>query len=429
VIDIKFIKKHSAVFLALFGVGIVALILSTPIFLKLVEFLGRRIPQTDLKTDYIKGFLWAIFLGATILAWPVRSGDKKALLLIWAVKCAVMLGIMLFYEYHYQIDSFGIFSGARHDISEWKRMELMDSLTVVFITWSHQRLFLDSFHAVKVSFGMIGLIGVYVFYRAAVAFLRQEKIWLLYFLAFFPSILFWSSTLGKEPLMFLAVAVYCYGIIKWCRSDSAHYLVIMVLGIAFAAFIRIWLGIILTMPFLVFSFMRLKNITIKIISIFLVILVLIFCSRAFMRHYNLKSLKALPHYATQKCHDFSRGGSVKDLNRVKFRSLRDMVCFVPRGMSTALFRPIPGEVNNIFGILAGLEDAFLIILFALALKRTRWRESADPLLIWAISLIVIWAAIYGFIGFNLGTIQRYRAQIMAVFLSLLLYQARRREIL
>lgn len=387
-----------------------------------MAFLGERIPQADIKADYLTGLFWAVFLGAAIFAWPVRREDKKALLWIWLAKCVLMLGLMLFYEHHYQIDSFGLFSGARFGPGQWKKMELMGSLPVVFITWLHQNIFLNSFHAVKVSFGMIGLAGIYIFYRAAIAFLREEKILLLYIFAFFPSLFFWSSILGKEPLMLLAVAIYCYGIIKWYRSDSARYLIIMVLGLGLAAFVRVWLGIILAIPFLVFSFMRLKNMTIKIISVFLVILALIFFTRVCMLHFNIRSLKALPHYATQKCHDFSRGGSVKDINRVKFRSVWDMIRFVPKGMFTALFRPLPGEVNNIFGIIAGLEDALLIILFALALKRTRWRKLIDPFFIWAISLVVIWAAAYGFIGFNLGTIYRYRVQILPIFLGLILYQ-------
>ncbi len=89
-----------------------------------------------------------------------------------------------------------------------------------------------------------------------------------------------------------------------------------------------------------------------------------------------------------------------------------------------MFRPLPGEVNNVFGFLAGLEDSFLLILFALAMKRLRWRELLDPIIIWAILLIVTWAAAYGFIGFNLGTVCRYRMQILPVFLGILLYLGR-----
>lgn len=429
-IDIKagWSMKKTAVLFAVFAAAAILLVLAIPAVLDLAVFLGKRIPQTDLKADYIKGLLWAIFLGATIFAWPIRSEDKKALLLIWAVKCVVMLGIMLFYEYHYQIDPFGLFSGARYGMAGWKKMDMMGSFAVLLITWLHQHLFLDSFRAVTVSCGMIGLVGVYVFYRAAAAFLRQEKPGLLYFFALFPSILFWSSTFGKEPLMLLTIAVYCYGIINWYRSNSVRYLVIMVLGIAFSAFIRVWLGIILVVPLLVFPFVRLKSMIAKITSVVLVILAVIFFTGSFMKHYNISSLKELPYYATQKCQDFSRGGSGKDLTRIEFKSMWDMICFVPRGMYTALFRPLPGEVNNIFGILAGLEDAFLIILFALAIKRARWRELTDPLFIWAILLIMIWAAAYGFVGFNLGTVYRYRIQILPIFLGLLLYQMRSRKI-
>ena len=145
--------------------------------------------------------------------------------------------------------------------------------------------------------------------------------------------------------------------------------------------------------------------------------------------------------ANQKFNNFSQGGSGidrelptvasdkdlpdKDLpdvtNQIKFNSLRDVILFIPKGMFTVLFRPLPGEVYNVFGFLAGLEDVFLLLLFVLAVKRMRWRELTDPLSIWAILVILTWATAYGFVGFNLGTVCRYRLQILPIFLGLLMY--------
>ena len=78
---------------------------------------------------------------------------------------------------------------------------LWPNVPVPFIVWLHRLVHMDSFHAAKVTFGMIGFLAIYLFYRAIVIFLRQEKIKILYIIAFFPSILFWSSTLSKEPLV------------------------------------------------------------------------------------------------------------------------------------------------------------------------------------------------------------------------------------
>lgn len=462
-IKTEFIEKHKLILFALLAIGIIGFILAMPAFLKLVEFLGQRIPQKDIRVDYIKGLVWAVFLGSTIFFWPIRSHDKKALLWAWSVKCFIMLGFMLFYEYHYQLDSFNYFSGARHDMSEWKALEIAGkSFPIVFITWLHQNSFLNSFHATKVSFGMIGLVGVYIFYRSVVAFLQQEKLWLLYFFALFPSILFWSSILGKEPLILLFIAIYCYGVIKLVRTGSFVYIFCALLGIFLVSFFRSWMGPILILPMFISTLtVTMKNRKIKIAAIIVLFLASLFFISQPLVHFNIKSSEDLTTQANVKYDNFARGGSSirvdkiesiampskeksvrvdkiesiampnkeksEDTDRIKFNSLRQMILYIPQGIFTVLFRPLPGEVYNVFGFLAGIEDSFLLILFALAMKRLRWRELLDSINIWAILLILIWACVYAFVGFNLGTVCRYRLQILPVFLGLLMYLARSRD--
>ncbi len=436
------LEKRKWILFSLLSVATVILILFLPKYLSLVELLGKRIPQENIRLDYIKGFLWAIFLGSTILIWPVRSQDKKALMWIWAVKCFVMLGLMLFYEYHYQTDAFAYFSASKYDISQWKTMMFSagSNFPVSTLIWLQNIFFLNSFHAAKVSFGMIGLVAIYIFYRGVVVFLRQEKLALLYIFAFFPSILFWSSILGKEPLALFCIAVYCYGVIKWIRIWSLSSAIIMLSGVVIAASLRPWLGLILGLPVFIIT---IQNVTLKkfrtqIVVLLILIPIVVFFTSRVMMGFDLKSSKDLVSVANQKFNGFARGGSVtgekgvkeKGVKEegvkeegVKYKDSSDMILFVPRGMFTALFRPLPGEVNNVFGFLPGLEGAFLLILFGLALKRMRWRELLDPVCIWAILLIVIWAAAYAFISFNLGTVCRYRLQILPIFLGLLIYLA------
>jgi hypothetical protein len=511
-----FITRYKLLFYILLVIAIIGFILVMPSFFKLVEFLGQRIPQKDIRLDYIKGFLWAVFLGLTILICPIRSPDKKALLWIWVIKCFVMLGLMLYFEYHYQIDSFNYFLAARVDISRWNSASWGPNFSPTFITWLQRHFFLDSYHAVKVSFGMIGLAGVYIFYRSVVAFLKKEKVWLLYFFALFPSILFWSSILGKDPLVFLLIAIYCYGAIKWFRRGSLSYLFCALLGVLLISFFKSWMGPILVLPLLISTLVySLKNRKIKIAAIILLSIATVYFIGKFTGHFRLRSSKDLIAEANVKSYNFAKGGSSteakgtetkpliklaeKDLiaeanvksynfakggssteakgtetkpliklaeiervvrfgkkeavkapeiqsiakpvkkerevdtsrgedeNMLRFNNLREIVLILPRGIFTVLFRPLPGEVNNIFGFFAGIEGTFLFIFFVLAMKRLRWQELLDPIMIWAILLIVFWAFLYAFVGFNLGTVCRYRLQILPVFLGLLLYQARDRS--
>jgi len=443
----------------LLAIGITGFILSLPAFLRLVEILGSRIPQKDIRIDYIRGFAWAFFLGMMIFIWPVRADNKKALLLIWLVKSFVMLGPMLLYEYYYSIDSFTVFSNRCTFSWELMTSEKWPNLPACYITWLHDLIHLESFHAAKVTFGMIGLIAVYIFYRAAVIFLRQEKIKVLYIIAFFPSILFWSSTLGKEPLVFFGIAVYCYGVIKWIRTGLFRDAVIAISGVIIAANIRTWLGTILIPPFFIIVLTKSAgNLRSKIPVLTMLILTFVFFNNSCTTSWGVRRIDDLPQLANRQFNNFAKGSSVAEKQaapaahkeadispkegsaicrppspipnnanaagrgKSKFNNLKDMLLSVPRGMFTVLFRPLPGDVNNVFGLLAGLEDSLLLILFSLALKRIQWRKVKDQVCIWAILLILVWAVAYSFVGYNLGTICRYKIQILPIFLGLLLYQ-------
>ncbi len=441
----KLSRRNKFFLLALLGIVITGIIMVVPDFLKLVVILGKRIPQVDIRLDYIKGVLWAIFLGLTIIFWPIQAQDKKILLLIWVIKCFVMLVLMLFYEYHYPLDCFGYFDAGLKNIGEWKVSGIIQSnAIVVFITWMHQHSFVNSYHAAKVSFGMIGLIGVYIFYRSAVNFSKQENQSFLYILGLFPSILFWSSILGKEPLVLFCISIYCYGFIKKSRTGSLFYIFIMLIGLMLAILMRPWLGFILGAPALIMELPRinLKNIKAKVVLlIILAILTLVPTETALVR-FGLKAPSDYLHVINEKFSGFSIGGSAIDKTLsdplpketvipayssasekeyIRYKSLKDVVIFIPRGVFTALFRPLPGEVRNAFGFIAGLEGAFMLILFILAIIRMRWRRLLDPVCIWAILFIFIWAVSYSFVSFNLGTVCRYRLQILPIFLGLLLY--------
>ncbi|MGH2454261.1 MAG: hypothetical protein ACRDF5_10970, partial [bacterium] len=51
--------------------------------------------------DYTTAIAWAGVLAASLLLWPVRSSDRRALLVLWAAKILVTLVLMLFYESRY----------------------------------------------------------------------------------------------------------------------------------------------------------------------------------------------------------------------------------------------------------------------------------------------------------------------------------------
>jgi len=402
--------------------------LSLDTVLALVERAARFLPPHEIQTDYILGVVWATTLGASILIWPVPLPDRLTLLGAWAAKCVVTLVFMLFYEWNYSVlDAYGYFAAALEPTADWDSVRFGNGTwNINALSWLHEQLLPGSYHAMKVSYAMCGLIAVYVFYRGAAAAMGREDLRLLWTLALFPSILFWSSILGKDPVMLLGIALYAYGVVCWKRRQSAAYLMWTALGALLAVFIRFWLAPILAAPLIVLALVGVRGIVRRIAWCAGGTLLFVAALRGFWDRFAIATLGDLLSTANMWSQAWAEGGSAQTL-REEFTGIGSMIRFVPKGMFAALFRPLPGEVMNPFGILAGLENLFLLSLLLLAAIRARWADLKDPVVLWAILLVLTWAAIYGFVSYqNLGTAVRFRLQVLPVLLLLLLHLSRRR---
>jgi hypothetical protein len=420
--------KSKAKILIAIIVGVLCLSVLGSIFLDMVVISGNHqapYPGGSLVTDYVFGVLWAMILGTSILFWPVSSKDRKALLRIWLIKVFITLVVMLAYEYQYFLDPDGYYGGAQSPDFIFEGFTFGNGTVATRqLVWLHLQIFPDSFHAAKVGFSMIGLLGVYLFYRAAVIFLRREHVRILYVLALFPGILFWSSILGKDLVTLLGISLYTYGIIAFHRHGKARHFIMIFGGILIATFIRSWLVPMMVLPLLVFVITRRGNRTWRAGFAIACMFVFFFAITMTGDLWNITSTAGLYDFRSHAAGAFAGGGSTQEAHEIA--GLNDILRLLPFGIFTALFRPLPFEVPNIFGFLQSLENVVLLFLMALAVKRTQLKELNDPIILWAISLILIWAALYGLVVSNLGALVRYKLQIYPIFLGLLLYLGRHR---
>jgi len=400
---------------------------SVPAFLLRVRAMGFRIPQPDIEWDYLIGVVWAIVLGLSILLWPVPARDRRALLVIWALKSIVVLGFMLVYEWFYGLDAFSYFGESLHPYlpvegTGWGR----GTENTYALAWWHGRVLPGSYHAMKTSFSMTGLVSVYLVYRGAVRFLGRDDLRLLYLLALYPSILFWSSTLGKDPIQLLGVALYAYGVMSWRVTGRSRYAIPVALGILVSAWIRIWSGVILVVPLALFVLIGLKGVFSRVIFFAATVATLLWAGDMLSARFQLDTVEDLYTRADLLTQGW-QGGSAQS-HDVAFTDMRSMIVFAPIGMFTALFRPLPGEVMNPFGILAGMENLVLLCLLVLAVVRFRWARVLDPLALWAILVVLMWSGLYAFVSFyNMGAAVRFKLQILPLLLCVLLFLAARRD--
>ena len=408
---------------------VAAIVFLAPRFLDLVARMGFMIPELDMPTDYVKGLIWALVLTASIMFWPVSSKNKRLLLIGWSVKVVVTLLFMLFYEGHYWLDSYGYFESSRAMDFQVQELSFQHgTMNVGNFARLHRQLLPDSYHAMKVSFALLGLIGIYLFYRAAVIILQKEDTRLFYLLALFPGILFWSSILGKDPIVFFGIALYCYGVCGWYRLKQLRYLAAICFGILTAVFIRQWLGVIMVIPMGVTLLFGLQNALSRLFFMLFSVTVGYFSAVPFMERFKIQAFEDVLSAADRTTKGFvgTTGGSTQTLN-FDFSSPLGLLSFLPYGVFTALFRPLPGEVMNPFGLLAGLESLVLVILLVRAVIRTKLSELKEPLVLWALLFVVTWAIINGIVSStNFGIGVRYKLQVLPIMLGLLMYLSRKR---
>jgi hypothetical protein len=408
-------------------------VLATPRLADLIIACGHDIPQEDLATDYFRGLTWALLLWLSILIWPVSRRNRNCLLVAWGAKIVITLGLMLFYENSYGLDAYMYFDESRYrpfSFATFTTSGNAGSTWNVVNLVAVQNIFLPaSYHAEKVTFAMLGLVAVYVFYRSAVLFLGREDRRIFYLMAFFPGILFWSSTLGKEPVVFIAIALYAYGVVTWyCRRTLGSFLLVIV-GVVIGLYVRVWLAPIMVVPLLILFLKAPGNRLVKLFLVPLTLIALVFSAGPMMEKFRIEAFSDVLTAAEKTTQGFvnTGGGSTQQVD-VDLTSPAGAAKFLPQAAFTALFRPLPGEVMNPFGLLAGLESALLLGLLMVAIRRTKLRELGEPLVLWCGSFILIWSLVNGIVSStNFGVAVRYKLQVLPMLLGLLIYLARERK--
>lgn len=416
----------------LLGISLIGIAcgVGTVLLLRAAGALGIYVPTRDVQMDYAKGVLWAVALLVSVPFWPVPREDRTRLTVLWGAKIIVTLGLMLLYERNYQIlDAYGYFAEGVQSASVPAALELgSGTVLMMAIVRLHAHWLVASYHAIKVSFAMIGFVATYLFYRAARVAFTQAPEGLLWLLMLFPSVLFWSSILGKDPIALLGLSLYSLGAVSWIRGRGGRWLIVSAAGVLIAMAVRLWLGPICVLPLLLVGthaarswWKRLLLVASGGAALFALVLAL----RNYFAVQSLSdTLQFIGRVSTAWSADAGVGApAIPDLSNPAI-----LLGFLPRGAFTALFRPLPGEIMNPFGLLAGVEDTAALLLLLRAIARSRWRDLRDPVVTWAVAYLAIWAIIYAPVSYqNLGTAVRFRLQVWPAMLLLLLYLGRPRS--
>ena len=378
-------------------------------------------------TDVAIGMLWAALIAISIPLWPVRRSMRMALLWAWLLRISLIFLVSMPYFHHYSfLDLFWYFD-CRTIVPNWSNLGFGHGTeNLIALVWMLARVVPDSFTALNVSFAAIALIGMYWFWMASESFLGYPSRAIFYLLMAEPSLMFWTGMIGKEAIMILALGLYVYAVVAWWRTGCLRPLMQVAIGVFLAGLIRTWLAGIMLGSMVVLFYAAAQGIRTRVIITLAIVVAVRAALPFFLQMFALQAEQDLTEQVADISGGFHGGGSA-GVAFALYGPL-DLITNAPWGMFSALFRPLPGDVLNPFGLVASGESALMLVLLLRALKRIRLRDFLDdPLVTWALALVLLWALIYAFVSSqNFGTAVRYRVQILPMLLGLLLYLGRAR---
>jgi hypothetical protein len=275
-------------------------------------------------------------------------------------------------------------------------------------------------------FSWLGFLGLFLLYRAfTIAVPEGRSRTYARFVFFFPSMLFWPSSIGKEAWMMLAIGLTAFGIARALKDDIGRAVVPLVAGTWMVAVVRPHVAAMLGVGAFVAYLLKpaddrrrelaplLKGGVLVLMA--LGALLLVKETDQFLRETGVRE----------------EGGVAATLERTSFRtqqggsqfspSVLDSPQRAPVALVTVLFRPLLPEAENIQAGLAALEGTVLLLWCA---WRWRWILSAvrsvrrQPYVAMAIAYIGVFVLGFSSIA-NFGILARQRVQVLP-FLFILL---------
>ena len=266
-------------------------------------------------------------------------------------------------------------------------------------------------------FHIFGFIGLLAFDGALrhVTYLSSKRIRLLATLiVLLPSVSFWSSALGKDAIAFMAT-----GLTLWAALNLRDRWKLLALAITIMLVVRPHVGGIL-LAALSISFFLLGNFSFFKKALFSAasVLVMVLLLPVLLKFVGLDegaNLDSVNQQIEKRQGYNQHGGGSIDISQMS----------LPVQMFTYMFRPLPYEVKNLFGLLTSIENLFLMFLLLLAIpsifshkiKMLVYDEKENRLFL-LIFMLLTWM-ILAMTTANLGIASRQKWMFTPIFLYFL----------
>lgn len=366
--------------------------------------------------DLTLGLLW--FLLFSILIMNLMN---KELTIIWLLKGIVTLIVMLPYEANYKLDAFVYFTALIDINNEYIQGVVQNKNTYLIALFNSYLGYLigDSYHALKLFYSLISFIGLILFYRILEFVLSLEDIqikqWYIYFYFLFPTVLFWSSTLGKDSLNIFVLGFVLYAIVQLMQQFTIRYFFILLGMLSLLFFLRFWfIGIFLLtiLQYFIYKYICKKNL--------LVMFLFFICIVVIITTVNIPYMQGIVDKLNKHTFEFAFGGSATQT--YVYYSIRDYFLYLIPNIFTTLFRPMLFDVTNMFTFISACENIVLFLLFVRYILLNFKNIMDNKYIAMLLFYCVAWLLFYVIISpANLGSAVRFKLQVLPVILIIIGY--------
>ncbi|MGC1604292.1 MAG: glycosyltransferase family 39 protein [Candidatus Acidiferrum sp.] len=279
---------------------------------------------------------------------------------------------------------------------------------------------------------LLAAIGSLMFYQTFVEYYGKPN-WIFKALVLFdPSVLYWSSIHGKDPLIFFCLGLMFRSLSRLFRAGGLRPLVLYFLAVGGMFLIRPQVALLCgTTVLITLIILRLRspfrNPAIRICFRLSAVVAALSSFVLFDFYGSLGGVSGpgMLEKLSAVVSSLSFGGTAVDIPT--FYTWTDLAWYLPLGALIVLFRPFPWEVGNTFIRLAGLDQLLLTCAFLLVgwggVKRLATRAGirevsrksgfSDPLGVFLLVYCLGFVLLYGVISGNVGTLVREKIQVGA----------------
>lgn len=280
-----------------------------------------------------------------------------------------------------------------------------------------------NYYVHSVMFSFLSFTGLTALFRVFADEIPQKKKILFAGTYFMPSVLFWGSGLLKDGLIFFATGctlLFLYRLTSY-RTKVVLYGFLFLISLIFLMTIKFH-NYILLFPLLVaygVTMINPQRIFIKFSAITTIYFVVLINMDLILPHFGLMDLIAKKQFEFLELNKMYKPGSEIAIGTL-YPSVKSLILNAPEAYYHSFFRPFFFESTSPLILLAGLENLFLLIVFAVALLGYRKSDMRfSPILYLSVFYVLLLFLLIGLVVPVMGAMVRYKAQALPFLVFIL----------